>query len=377
MIWLFALFIFGFTLWDIFTPAREFSEMENRMLQQKPTFTLKNLMANGEQAYSRKYEKYINDQFVLRDRWISLKSRIESILAKIENNNIAYGKDGYLFEKVFSVDEENLSDNIQYVVEFLEMYPNQPVTLSIIPNAYTILSEKTPLGFSAVSVDQTQRIGELYRSLEAGGSTNLSFLELFDALSAHKDEYIYYRTDHHWTTYGAYLAYAEYVRSLGMEPASLAAMKSYEVEGFYGTFDAKAKKAGIQPDIITWYDIPCRVEVNQEPVDSLHDLSRFEVRDKYSGLMHGNKALTVLYSECNQNHREGETSRVLVVKDSYGNSFAPFLCYNFDEVYVVDLRYLGKISMVLTDMELNFNDVLILYNFMNFVTDTNIPKLRY
>ena len=91
--------------------------------------------------------------------------------------------------------------------------------------------------------------------------------------------------------------------------------------------------------------------------------------------MRSNNALTVLYSECNQNPVEGKTSRVLVIKDSYGNSMIPYLCYNFDEVYAVDLRYLGKLSAVLQENE--FDDVLILYNFANFVDDTNIPKLRY
>jgi hypothetical protein len=376
LIWLFALFIFGFTLWDLLLPAREFSETENRMLQQKPSFTIKSLMASGEQAYSRKYEKYINDQFVLRDGWISLKSRVESILAKIENNNVAYGKDGYLFEKVFSIDEKNLAANLRYIGEFLDKYPNLPVTFGVIPNAYSVLTDKVPIGFSAVSVEQNQRIEELYTHLRMD-YPSLKLLSLSESLSAHKNEDIYYHTDHHWTTYGAYLGYAEYVRSLGMEPVDLTEMDAHKVEGFYGTFDAKAKKAGTLSDTIVWYDIPCKVEINQEPVETLHDLSRFEVRDKYSGLMHGNKALTVLFSECNQNPKEGETSRVLVVKDSYGNSFAPYLCYHFDEVYVVDLRYLGKMSAVLVDMDLNFNDVLILYNFMNFVTDTNIPKLRY
>lgn len=376
LIWLFALFIFGFALWDILTPSREFSEMENRMLQQSPPFSLKSLMAKGEQAYTRKYEKYINDQFVLRDGWITLKFYGESALGKIENNNVAFGKDGYLFEKVFSVDEENLSANLKYMEEFLDKYPDLPVTFSIIPNAYAILTDKTPPGFSAVSVDQNQRIEELYDHMRAA-DPDLKLLPLSQILSAHREEAIYYRTDHHWTTYGAYLAYGEYVRSLGMEPVDYQSLERHEVKDFYGTFDAKAKRAGTQPDTIVWYDIPCRVEVNQEPVESLNDLSRFEVRDKYSGLMHGNKALTVLHSQCNQYRREGNISRVLVVKDSYGNSFAPYLCYNFDEVYVVDLRYLGKFSAVLTDMDLSFDDVLILYNFMNFVTDTNIPKLRY
>ena len=375
VIWLFALFILGFTGWDLLTPDREMSEMENRVLQQKPSLTLSTLFAKGDKAYSQRYEKYINDQFVLRDQWITLKSRAESVLAKIENNGIAYGKDGYLFEKVVSVDEENLADNIQYIREFLEMYPQQSVTFSIVPNAYTVLTDKLPIGFEAITVDQRARTAGIYSQLSG---ENLHILDITDTLAAHSQEYIYYRTDHHWTTYGAYLAYCQYVKSLGLTPVSqetLDTVKGGVVEGFYGTFDAKAKKADVQPDAITWYDIPCRVEINQEAVDSLHDLSKFEVRDKYAALMRGNNALTVLYSQCNQDHQDGKTSRVLVVKDSYGNSMIPYLCYNFDEVYAVDLRYLGKMSAVLADME--FDDLLILYNFANFVDDTNIPKLRY
>ena len=375
VIWLFALFILGFTGWDLLTPDKEVSETENRVLNQKPSLTLTTLFAKGDKAYNQRYEKYINDQFVLRDEWISLKSRAESLLMKIENNGIAYGEDGHLFEKVVAVDEENLSDNIQYVNEFLEKYPDLPVTFSVIPNAYTILTDKLPFGFEEIVVDQNEWMAKVYEQVDGG---NLKELELTDALASHADEYIYYRTDHHWTTYGAYFAYCEYVESLGLTPVSfeeLQKVKGGDVADFHGTFDAKAKKADIEPDVITWYDIPCTVEVNQEPVDSLHDLSKFEVRDKYAALMRSNNALTVLYSECNQNQTDGETSRVLVIKDSYGNSMIPYLCYNFDEVYAVDLRYLGKLSVVLQDTE--FDDVLILYNFANFVDDTNIPKLRY
>lgn len=88
LIWCFALFILGFTAWDLVTPDKEKSDMENRYLQQKPTLTLKNLFAKGDNAYNQRYEKYINDQFVLRDDWITLKSRAETALGKIENNGL-------------------------------------------------------------------------------------------------------------------------------------------------------------------------------------------------------------------------------------------------------------------------------------------------
>ena len=375
LIWCFALFILGFTAWDLVTPDKEKSDMENRYLQQKPTLTLKNLFAKGDNAYNQRYEKYINDQFVLRDDWITLKSRAETALGKIENNGIAYGEDGYLFEKVVSVDEENLQKNIQYVQEFLQMYPQQKTTLCIIPNAYTVLTDKLPAGFENITVNQRDWINRIYQSQ---WPSNLSALEITDALAEHSDEYIYYRTDHHWTTYGAYFAYRQYIESLGMTPVSwetIQSVKGGTVEDFYGTFYSKAKNADVQPDSITWYDIPCTVEINGEAVDSLHNVEQFSQRDKYAGLMRSNNALTVLYSQVNQNHQEGKTSRVLVVKDSYGNSMTPYLCYHFDEVYAIDLRYLATMSSVMG--ETNFDELLILYNFANFADDTNIPKLRY
>ena len=84
----------------------------------------------------------------------------------------------------------------------------------------------------------------------------------------------------------------------------------------------------------------------------------------------------MIKSDNNLRKEEGKTSRILLIKDSYGNSFAPFLTYQYDEVYVVDLRSIPvKMSEFLAENE--FDDVLILYNFMNFSSDTNLAKLRY
>ena len=143
-----------------------------------------------------------------------------------------------------------LWDNLKYMEEFLDKYPDLPVTFSVIPNAYTVLTEKLPAGFAAVSVDQNQRIGELYSRLE-GKSSHLKLLELSPVLLEHQEEYIYYRTDHHWTTYGAYLAYGEYVRSLGLEPVpwgELAGWRSTSSRWTFSTTSA-ALRCGISTPV--------------------------------------------------------------------------------------------------------------------------------
>ena len=360
----FFLFIGLFTVYDLTQTNREYSEFENKYLAQKPPFTMKAFLSN---EWTQDYETYINDQFVRRDDWITIKSMAETLLLKIENNGIAYGSDGYMFEKFQSITGDQFQRNLDYMMQFVQAHPQDHITLSLIPNAYMILPNKLPEGL--VNVDQSAVITDL--------GTTAAAVDFTDALSRHSDEYIYYRTDHHWTTLGAYYAYAEYVRSLGMESAELSQLEGQEVSGFYGTYFSKAKKFNAIPDTITYYPIPdAGVTVDGEEKDGFYDLEKFQVRDKYAAFLWGNNGYTVLKSGV-RTPAEGESpSRILVIKDSYANSFVPFLLYNFDEVHVVDLRYSAEsVSALLEDGA--FDQVLLMYNFMNLVTDTNIYKLNY
>ena len=123
----FFLFLFGYTLFDLTQTDREYSEFENKYLAQKPPFTMKAFLNN---EWTQDYEEYINDQFVLRDDWITLKSVCESMLLKIENNGIAYGEDGYMFEKftTLSGDQRAQYDrNLGYAMTFLNNHQNDNV----------------------------------------------------------------------------------------------------------------------------------------------------------------------------------------------------------------------------------------------------------
>lgn len=363
---LFALFILGCTAMDLTQTNRQFSEMENRYLQQKPKFTVKTLLNN---TYTQKYEEYINDQFFNRDSWITIKSVAESSIGKIENNGIVYGADHYMFEKYRSLDEKRFADNIRYVQEFAEKYPGRHISLMVVPSSYMVLSDKLPTGLG--NLDQYARMEELFAGTAA---PNLTAVDPTALLTAHKADSIYYRTDHHWTCYGAYLGYLSYLESIGGKtPVEYEGLAKHQVPDFYGTYYSKAKLYNTVPDVIEWFDPAVEeVTIDGKVVDGLYDLQKFEERDKYGAFLRGNNGLTVIKS----NAGPGDGSRVLVVKDSYGNSFVPYLLYNFDEVQVVDLRAMaGKMSDLLAEND--YDDILLLYSFMNFASDQNIPKLRY
>ena len=367
----FFLFLFGYTLFDLTQTDREYSEFENKYLAQKPPFTMKAFLNN---EWTQDYEEYINDQFVLRDDWITLKSVCESMLLKIENNGIAYGEDGYMFEKftTLSGDQRAQYDrNLGYAMTFLNNHQNDNVTFAIIPNAYAIMPEKLPAGLE--QIDQLALIQEAYaQAPESAGIVDFS-----GTLTEHKDEYIYYRTDHHWTTLGAYYAYAQLMQQLGQEPVALSELDDKTVENFYGTYFSKAKKFDAQADTITYYEIPdAGVTIDGKEQDGYYDFSKFEVRDKYAAFLRGNNGYTVIKSGVRTVEEGQEPSRILIIKDSYANSFAPFLLCNYDEVHIVDLRYLaGSLSQLIN--ESGFDEILLMYNFSNLVTDTNLYKLGY
>lgn len=403
---LFALFISVFFLVDVFNSDRAFSEFENTSLAQKPAFSWSSFV---DGSFGIKYVKYINEQFLGRDNWISMKAVADMGLGRIESHGVTYGDDHYLMEKLEIVEDQNYPANAGtnivkqtsldrsngMVSSFLQMY-DQPITFSLVPNSYAILEDEVPTGFPGA--DQQAYTQQIYRTLSEADD-QLEIVDFSDALSQHKDEYIYYRTDHHWTTLGAYYAYVAYCEQKGLTPVSLEELKENKVEDFYGTFYSKAKRPSQPADTITWYDVDVDEfafvanlqqdkqlaqlgEVVQEDglellrVDGMMDQRKFEVRDKYAAFMWGNSGYVKIKSSHNLNHQEGKTSRLLLFKDSYANSMIPYLTYNYDEIIVVDLRYMAKSTKEL--MQEEFDDIFVMYNFSTYVSGaSDLAKLKF
>lgn len=357
----FAVFVLGFSVADLIKPQRAFSELENRYLTSMPEPTWKTFL-NG--TFTSKFETFCNDQFILRDSWVSLKSVTESALGKQENNGIVYGKDGYLFEKRLTLKGSNWDKNAQALKTFADKYGDR-LTVGIIPNSYAVLTDQVPTGLG--NIDQGTEIQKLYDSL------GVKTLDLLSALREHSQEYLYYRTDHHWTTLGAYYGYEAFCESAGINSMDLDYISSTIVNDFYGTYYSKAKLRTAKSDEITWFDVPVgSVTIDGGQADGLYSKDQWAKRDKYAAFLHGNNGMTVITPP------DGKTNgkKLLMIKDSYGNSFAPFLAGNYDQVTIVDLRhYLSKLSVLLEKNQ--FDEVLILYSFQNFADDNYMARLNF
>lgn len=361
----FLLLIIAGTVFSILAPKRKFSENENRFLQQMPDLNLKTFF---DGTFESEYETYVTDQFVLRDDWIALKTNVERLLQKKDINGVYFAKDDYLIERheANQVNEEQAQKNIDRLTEFMNgaiaKLGEDRVHAMIVPTTSEILTDKLPA--FATGYDQQAVIEEVKQRVPEA-----SVVDVTDTLKEHSDEYIYYKTDHHWTTLGAYYAYEAWAKTAGFEPFS---REEFEVEmatgEFYGTIASKVN-VSVKPDEMYLYkklgNPLYKVEYNQtETTDSLYNYDRLDTKDKYSVYLNGNNALVKITSE-NKNGR-----KLLVIKDSFAHCFVPFLVDHYEEVYMIDFRYFRMGVSQFMEQE-GVTDVLVLYNVMGFVEDIN------
>ncbi|MFR2264668.1 MAG: DHHW family protein [Clostridium sp.] len=365
----FSILVILFTVIDIINSPNEFSELENRKLSQMPILSLKSYI---DTSFSSDYEKYINDQFFLRDNWIDLKSRIEYLLGKRENNDIIFGRENYLFKKFTTFNDEMLENNLNSIITFTNNY-NKEVDFFIIPNSYAVYDELTPRYLPLV--DQLSLINSINSYLSLKSNDHINTINVAEELLKNKDDYIYYKTDHHWTSYGAYLAYLTYMDYLGLEIVDINNLEKITINNFLGTYYNRSKYFKADSDFITYYNIlGLHIEIDGKEQLSLMDLDKFKGSDKYSAFLWGNNGLTKVINENISEERKG--SSILIFKDSYANSFIQFLSYNYEIIDIIDLRYFKEsIRNFMKDKD--YNEILIMYSFNNLSSDINIRRLKF
>ena len=364
---LFSVFFVGMFLLDCVTPDRTVSELENTTLTQRPKVTAQILSSAGLNRFFNDYTQYTKDQIPGRDAWISLQSFVDTaLLQKTQSGGILLGDKGQMFDRTYglvSSEERTLPRNIAAVASLAARCPGK-VYVMVAPAASSIYPERVPA--HAPLLQEESYLSQIQAAVEQAGGV---YLPLEDALSAHKDEYIYYRTDHHWTTQGAYYAYSELCSALGLEPFDRAAHTAVDVPDFYGTFYSRARTWNAQPDTLTYYDLdnPLTIYTVTGPgmptegqTTGLYDLDKLDVYDKYAAFLHGNNGLSRVEGD-------GE-GRILVIKDSYANSFVPFLTANYAQIDVVDLRnYNYGLDGLIA--ENGYDQILVLYSFDSFKSD--------
>ncbi len=364
----FLVLIFGLSLVNLLTPDRAFSEMENKYLQQRPKLTLERLF-NGK--FTAEAEKYVTDQFPGRDAFIGVKTQSEYLLGKRDTNGVYFAKDGYLIEKHPVLDpqaEKNIPRLTAFVNEAAEELGAEHVRVLIAPTAGELLRDKLPA--YAPEFSQEALFEQIRREIPQECWVEL--LPAFREAAARGDQ-LYYRTDHHWTTQGAYLAYVQWCRSLGLEPETDFEVRAVS-DAFYGTIYSKARLSDTQPDTIHAYfpqeprDYRLEFDLGKEGLEGLYDERYLSKKDKYSYFLGGNHAVTVITGP----EKNGKT--LLLVKDSYAHSIAPFLADEYEQVTLLDLRYYNG-SLKSFREEHPPTDIMVLYNAVTFCENVGVLKM--
>ena len=372
---LFVIFIFLFGILFIIIPDTEFSESENRVLAQAPQISFKNI-ADG--SFESGFENYITDQFPFRDFFVRANTAVSMYaLGKQDINDVYIGKDGYLFEKFENINTDRMHKQIEALTRFSERI-GVPVTFAIVPNSIAVYSDKLPSFAPAeteyeggIISNQSEYIKDFYSALP----DTITKIDLLPVLESHADEYIYYRTDHHWTTLGAFYAYEQICASLGINANSIDEYIITEVSSeFYGTLFSKGNFP-VSPDIISRFDLksPVSYTVSSdggEQTDSFYDESYLEKKDKYSYFMSGNPAhLTV-----NTNADSEET--LVLIKDSYSHCLLPFFISHFKTIHMIDPRYISR-NLTEYVSDLSPDSIVVIYNAKTLSDDINFIKLGY
>lgn len=366
---IFLLVVMGFFVASILKPDKSFSENENRVLKERPELSLSNLF---EGDFTTEYETYITDQFVARDDFIGMKVSADRALGKKVVNGVYFAPDNYLIEehKAEDVDAKLVQSNLDWVKKFVETNKEQiDVKFMLVPTISNIYPEWLPkynqeYNQSALLKQAEMTIGEDY------------IIDASDILKQHKKESLFFRTDHHWTSLGAYYGYAAWAQKMGIAPYSL---EQYErkvvAKDFWGTTYSKVntKKEADEIELFTLKKGPSlTMSVKQdgsEATDSLYKMEKIKEKDKYTVFLGGNNP----YVEITTSIKNGKT--LLLVKDSYAHNMVPFLTSHYEKIILLDYRYYNNSTKGLLK-EKKVTDVLLLYNVINFVTDKNIIKLN-
>lgn len=351
----FCLLLAVSALIGLLMPDRYYSEREKRTLTQKPKFTVANFIS-GE--FSDELEKYLTDQVPLRDGCVTMKTYMELAIGKRESVGVYICKDKYLMDKFTSYSKKQLVANAAALVDLQEKLAAEGISMNtiLVPMAAQVLTDKLP-AYAPVA-DYAAILQVL---TDAGVDTT----DVLSALVAHSSENIYYRTDHHWTSLGAYYAYCAW---RGIEPNVDEWTQEVLCDDFYGTTWNKVPLPTVPAEEITaWYKhINRSVSYNngQYETDSIYERKYLSGSDQYAVFLNSNQAQTVIEGS-------GKSGKLLLIKDSYGNTFSQFPVEDYAEVHVLDLRFF-KGDVTEYAKENGITDTLVLYGTQSFVKDTRL-----
>lgn len=354
------------TVMNILSRDREFSESENRVLASFPKLTLSSI-ADG--SFMKSFETYMADQFIFRDSLISAKTYFDRLSGKREENGVYIGEDGFLIEKQSPYSKKKVKALTKSINTFMKKYPYVNKMVAISPNASYVYSDKLPKNVEVS--DQYNQLTKIMNSLEG---KNYRFLNVSKALlEAKKKHQVFYKTDHHWTTRGAYAVFKAIADKWGLNGGKV----KYNFVTVSGDFEGTlASKTGI-------HDVKDKVEIclpknskgsyvvaiesQEKKTATLFDSEKLGQKNKYEVFLGGNYDKVVIDTV------SSSKNTLLIIKDSYANCLIPMLTPYFARIVVVDPRYMTDSIHTVMD-EYSFSHVLFLYNLNTFLQDTSLES---
>lgn len=344
---------------DLCNGDNVYSETENRVLASRPAFTWESLFSGD---YGEAYEEYMSDQFVGRDKWVGIKTRADILFRKKEINGVYLGSDHYL---IGVNDPEEYTEQMEdsRIASLKKLVNRWDAKVMLVPTADNILTDKLP---AFAPYYNEERL--LYKVQEAVGDEN--YVDVYGVLQEHAQEPIYYRTDHHWTSLGAYYGFRAWAESVGRfpYPYDIAGMKTVS-EDFQGTLQSRINVDWAK-DTIQYFPETEKKAVSvtydfSDKADSLYAPEYLDTKNQYGYYLNDNHA----FIEIHTGYNPGRT--LFVIKDSYANSMIPLLTTHYETIYVVDLRYFnGKLFQFMEQYEPEQGmDVLVLYDCVHFLED--------
>lgn len=367
---------------------KSFSEQENRNLQIFPEFNSETFF---DGRYSKKINTYFADQFPFRDSFVGIKGMSELSMLKGENNGVLLGKDGYLAVRSFSVldDTAKLTEPTDYyskkvldahfkgVLKLQNNLEKQGIEFAIVIPPRTI-------DVAASKFDLPDTNSKELQSYIRDGLKVANYIDIYSLLKEklENDEYVYYKTDHHYTSLGAYYTYCEIMKQYGMEK-DIIPLSDFDVKlasnKFYGTTWSKAGFKFAEPDSIHYFDYKYSDEESEYITNKgdvsfggFYDFSLLNTKDKYSFFLGGNSKLTTITKTSGENSIS--RPKMLLAKDSFGLSLAPFLALHFDLEIVNVADYSRSLSSLAVEKECSH--VLVVYNTENLISTKYLAAVK-
>lgn len=351
-------------------PRRSFSENEKRVLSEAPQIDAAGI-ADG--SVFRSIESYLSDHFPGRELWVGANAYLENVEGRGATEDIVRGTDGWLFTAPVSDDRETLWDNMQAITTFAEKQ-SVAVSMMAVPSAGAVVSDKLP------ALHLPYPDADLLEEARRIAGNTLHWVDLYtDFCSAEQPERLYYRTDHHWTSEGAYRAYCLLMEELGQSSVPRDDFTVEQISGFYGTSYSKSGLWLTEPDTLelwTGSDIQAVTTVydanRADPVtrEGMFFREYLEDADKYPVFLSGNHARVHIETNADSG------KRLLVIKDSYAHALAPFLAEEYSTIDLIDLRYFKQQTISSWLEENPADEILLVYGLSSLAEDKNLQWLE-